>query len=174
LDACNNERDNGEKQLAAQTVDLPLLQGSRSIPLTLRSYQFVCVLYAIVPFLYFNSVGKAWPKIQSFFEAVRLNEGSNLPIGISGFCWGGKHAFIIAQGQTAPNGKPLIDAAFTAHPSFLKIPDEVVGVKKPISVAIGDKDNNIKPPQIEVIKRILENEVPVHGEVKVYPGAGKL
>jgi len=137
-----------------------------------KPYQLVCCLYGMAPFLYFNSVGKAWPKVQSFFEAVRLNEGSTLPIGISGFCWGGKHAFIIAQGQTAPNGKPLIDAAFTAHPSFLKIPDDVVGVKKPVSVAIGDKDNNIKPPQIEVIKQILENEVPVSGEVKVYPGAG--
>lgn len=40
-----------------------------------------------VPFLFFNRMSVAKPRIYDFFCALRA--GSNLPIGAAGFCWGG-------------------------------------------------------------------------------------
>lgn len=127
-------------------------------------------MYAMVPFFYFNSFGKSWPIVKSFFAAVRQNEGAQLPVGAAGFCWGGKHTVILAHGAEV-DGKPLINAGFTGHPSLLSIPGDIEKIKIPVSFALGELDMVVKKPQIEQIKSIMESKDGL-GEVKVYYGAG--
>ena len=50
-------------------------------------------------------------------------------------------ATYLAQGTSvSSNGKPLIDAAFTAHPSGLAVPGDLEKVKLPLSIAHGTQD----------------------------------
>ncbi|KAL1855407.1 hypothetical protein Plec18167_005909 [Paecilomyces lecythidis] len=137
-----------------------------------KPYQVAWLIYGMIPFVARNTFGKSWPIVKDFFTAVRENEGAHLPIGAAGFCWGGKHTLNLAQGYES-NGKPLIDAGFTAHPSNLEIPAEIEKIKKPVSFAIGDKDIQVRPPHIEQIRQIVEAKPEgERGEVKTYYGAG--
>jgi dienelactone hydrolase len=113
--------------------------------------------------------------VKAFFDQLRKEEGATLPIGAAGFCWGGKHTFLLAntEDNATADGKPLIDAGFAGHPSRLKIPGDIEPVSVPISIAVGDKDNQISVPQAEQIRKILEAKPPAtKGEIRVYEGAG--
>jgi dienelactone hydrolase len=112
------------------------------------------------------------PKVESWFTAVRENEGSDLPIGAAGFCWGGKHVIHLAYGTTTKDGKPLVDASFTAHPSNCSFPAELEKVKKPLSIALGDKDFSIGSKEIEIIKGAFKKLEGVNTEIKVYENCG--
>lgn len=61
---------------------------------------------------------------------------------------------------------------WTAHPSNISIPGEVEPVRRPLSIANGDKDMALPIASVEKIKRILEGISDVESEVVVYPGAG--
>jgi dienelactone hydrolase len=135
------------------------------------SYYLGCVLAGAVPFMYSNRFGISWPKVQPFFEAVRCNEGKDLPMGAAGFCWGGKHTVNLAHGGLATNGKPFIDAGFTGHPSALNIPGELKDVVKPLSLALAEKDMSLSLAQVEQIRKALKESSAEH-EVIVYEGAG--
>jgi dienelactone hydrolase len=127
----------------------------------------------MVPFLFRNRPTKAWPLIETFFKAVREKEGSSLPIGAAGFCWGGKHTVRLAWGESTVNGKPLIDAGFNAHPSLLKIPRDIEKITIPTSFALSENDPAIKAPQIEQIQNAVEAQPEERkGETKIYYGAG--
>jgi dienelactone hydrolase len=123
------------------------------------------------PYLYRNRWSVAWPKVQSFFDAIRCDEGSNLPIGAAGFCWGGKHAICLAHELKASNGKPLCDASFAAHPSSVDVPGDIGPVKKPVAIALGDQDFVMDIPTLEKVKEILSKEK-VEYETRVYKDAG--
>jgi len=112
------------------------------------------------------------PKVASFIAAVRSAEGADQHIGAAGFCWGGRHAVLLAHGENATNRKPLVDAVFTGHPSQLDIPVEIEKVKQPLSIAVGDKDNVVGPAQVNRIKTILAEKKEIKSDVVVYPGAG--
>ncbi|GCB23753.1 protein AIM2 [Aspergillus awamori] len=136
-----------------------------------KPYHVACAAYAMIPFMYHNKFTTSWPTVKTFFTAVRRNEGANLPIAAAGFCWGGLHTVYLAHGEEDDkvNGKPLIDAGFTGHPSNLKIPGDIEKIKIPVSFAVAELDNMLKMPQIKQIEKALGEEV---GEVKVYYGAG--
>ncbi|EAW10344.1 dienelactone hydrolase family protein [Aspergillus clavatus NRRL 1] len=134
-----------------------------------KPYYLSCAVSSMVPFMYSNRFSKAWPVVKSFFAAVRQNEGSGLPIGAAGFCWGGKYVVNLVHGAEV-DGKPLIDAGFTGHPSFLKIPEEIEKIRIPVSFAMGELDMVVKKPQVEQIQRIVDSKGV--GEVRVYSGAG--
>ncbi|KAJ9488269.1 hypothetical protein VN97_g5013 [Penicillium thymicola] len=140
----------------------------------MKPYYVACVMTQIIPFKYHNSFETAWPNVRDFFKSVRENEGSELPIYAAGFCWGGKHTVNLGFGDdTASNGKPLLNAGFTGHPSNLEIPSDIEKIVIPISFALGDKDMVVKPPQIKQIQQVFENEAKsTKGEVRVYEGAG--
>ncbi|KAE9368109.1 dienelactone hydrolase family protein [Stipitochalara longipes BDJ] len=94
-------------------------------------------------------------------------ETNTLKIGSAGFCWGGKYTILLSQ---QPD---LIDAAFTAHPSKMKVPEAWDKVQKPLSVAIGDVDTGIKIDMAKDVKTLLEGESKPKGqnEVVIYAGA---
>ena len=74
------------------------------------------------------------PKILPFFESLRREAKEQvLPLGVAGYCWGGKPALSLAETD-------LIDCAFVAHPSGLAIPGDFEKVRVPVSVAIGSAD----------------------------------
>ncbi|OJJ71153.1 hypothetical protein ASPBRDRAFT_154184 [Aspergillus brasiliensis CBS 101740] len=139
-----------------------------------KPYHIACAAYAMIPFMYHNKFSTTWPTVKTFFTAVRQNEGTNLPIAAAGFCWGGLHTVYLAHGKEEDkvNGKPLIDAGFTGHPSNLSIPGDIEKIKIPVSFAMAELDSMVKMSQIKQIEKALgegDNDV---GEVKVYYGAG--
>ena len=127
------------------------------------------------------------PVVISFFQALRTSPPpfptNNLKIGAAGFCWGGKHTILLAQDSSSSRVhrhesqinsatlEPLIDCAFTAHPSYLDIPADIEAINIPISVAVGNEDVQMKPPQIQQMKEILEGKKDGGHEVKIFPGA---
>lgn len=92
-------------------------------------------------------------------------------LGVAGFCYGGWLATKICNAD-----EKLVDAAFTAHPSWLKTPDEIVdAVKKgvPYSAALADKDLTLpidKAEEIEAALRRLGEPADKDYEVKIYRG----
>jgi dienelactone hydrolase len=71
---------------------------------------------------------------------------------------------------------PLIECAFTAHPSLLSFPAHIQGVARPLSVANGEDDQYMGKEKMQTLVRILEGknaEVGGEGrhEAVVYPGA---
>lgn len=121
------------------------------------------------------------PKVFAFLKALRESpETANLKIGAAGFCWGGLHTVKLTHdtpssrvhryGSEAGVVEPLIDAAFTAHPSMLKVPTDITGVTVPLSIAVGDVDAMMKFPDVEKSKNILEKKGDDH-QVVIYPGA---
>ena len=134
------------------------------------------ILSTFLPFLYRNRPAATMPKVHEFFTALRSSQ--TLPIGVAGYCWGGKHAILLTHPSPAscnqPGARPLVDAAFTAHPSGLSIPNDIHPVRVPLAIAIGDKDMALNMKGVDKIKRVLEPKATngdCHQEVRIYPGA---
>ncbi len=107
----------------------------------------------------------------SFFSALRTS--TNLPIGAAGFCWGGSLVTDFGDGRTAPNGQPLIDAGFAAHPSNLAVPKAIEPLKVPYSVCIGDADHGMPIEQVRKLENLLKGLQDMEGkwELVVVEGA---
>lgn len=128
-------------------------------------------MMGIIPQKTFARFSVSMPQVESFVAALRESEAANIPLGAAGYCWGGKHVVNLAHGKTAKNGKPLIDAAFIAHPSHLANPHEIENITQPLSIAIGDNDLALKPAGVNQIKEILDRKEDLRSEVTIYPGA---
>ncbi|KAH0496782.1 hypothetical protein TgHK011_004128 [Trichoderma gracile] len=133
---------------------------------------FFRIACAMVPFIAYNWPSRAWPRVKGFFEQLRKEEGSSLPVGAAGFCWGGKQVILLAHGDTI-DGRPLIDAGFAGHPSLLSLPSDIEKLKLPVSFAMGEHDDYLSMEKAESIRKIVEaKEESARGEVVVYPEAG--
>ncbi|KAL2071226.1 hypothetical protein VTL71DRAFT_12461 [Oculimacula yallundae] len=152
-------------------------------------------LYHAVPWLITTRSSVCRPRVLQFFQNLRTSpppfdtssEVESLKIGVCGFCWGGQYTFMLAKdlpstrvarypSQRSMSSAPgaidaLVDCAFTAHPSFVKIPEDAEAVTLPLSVAIGDEDMAMKGPLIRQMKEILEVKLRGDNEVVVMPGA---
>ena len=87
-------------------------------------------------------------------------------IGAIGFCWG-------AYGVThlsSESRNPLIDAAYVAHPSEVKVED-FVGIKVPFSMIIGDKDFAMGIEQVRQVDKLLGENAAMETEVTIIPNA---
>jgi dienelactone hydrolase len=128
------------------------------------------LIYSLVPWYAVNRIGASYPRVKTFFELLRQDEGASLPVGAAGFCWGGKHVALLAADSTKINDKPLIDAGFTGHPSMLVMPDDVENIKLPVSFAIGDKDSHLPLEVAHKIRDIVESKpLEQRGEMILYP-----
>lgn len=147
----------------------------------------VQVLYHILPWMITCSIAKTEAGVIKYFRSLRTSpppfETKDLKIGTAGFCWGGKHVVTLAKddpkhrvvrhsSQTlSSNPEPLIDAAFVAHPTYIKVPDDVEAIKIPISWAVGEEDLQMKAENVRKVKEILESSKGVEHEVQLLPGA---
>ncbi|CZR54685.1 related to dienelactone hydrolase family protein [Phialocephala subalpina] len=154
-----------------------------------KPFAMVQALTFAIPWKMKSDIPKTSPVILKFFQDLRTSPPPfptpNLKIGAAGFCWGGKHTFILSrdtessrvirhESQTASKGEamPLLDCAFTAHPSYLEVPSDIEAVKIPLSVAVGDEDMAMKGPAIKQMKGILDaKEEKDKFEVVIMPGA---
>lgn len=162
-----------------------------------KPYHVFWCAYGIIPFLVRNRFSIAWPRVRAFFTSLRVGGNSAsgpaasttttgpLPIGVVGFCWGGKHAAVLSHakkggdvGGMGPNGRPLVDAVLLVHPGGLELPRDVDDACRPTSLAIGDQDMVLGPQQVEGIRKVWEGEEwkkrnpGVETEVVVYEGTG--
>lgn len=120
--------------------------------------------------MFFNRQSVTGPRIFNFFKDLRANEASLLPVGVAGFCWGGLWTTkLCADIEKTPDGRSLIDAGFTAHPSMLTVPADIEMVKLPLSIANGTKDFQLTPPLMEQVKEIFARKD--NCELVVFDGA---
>ncbi|KAI0754699.1 alpha/beta-hydrolase [Daedaleopsis nitida] len=82
-------------------------------------------------------------------------------IGFVGFCWGGR--FAISQNH-------LFDATVACHPSLVKFPAELEGIKSPFSLAAAETDPMYNRARAEETEKILKEKGLKDVEVKVYVG----
>jgi dienelactone hydrolase len=140
-----------------------------------KPFQVIYVASIAIPHVYYNSFPKSWPRVTSWFHALRgSEEGKKYPIGAAGFCWGGKHTINLAHGLRSPSNEFLIDAAFTAHPSNLEMPGEIEKVRLPLAIAQPEKDMALKPEQYALIKEklgVLAKDQGIKWECVEYEGA---
>jgi dienelactone hydrolase len=110
------------------------------------------------------------PRIDSFFRSLR--GASSLKIGVAGFCFGGRYTILLCGTAFPPkdDGTPLVDCGFTAHPSLVAVPGDVVAVCRPLSVANGDDDLWLGRSKMQTLQKILEEKHAGH-EVVVLEGA---
>ena len=84
------------------------------------------------------------PRLIAFLSSIRSSKDiAALPIGLAGFCWGGKFVFLLCSGEDKrPGGseKALVDCGFAAHPSNLTLPTDAEHVALPMSVSAGSED----------------------------------
>ncbi|KAI9644447.1 hypothetical protein NHQ30_006468 [Ciborinia camelliae] len=149
---------------------------------------YICQAMAIgIPWKMRTKIPITHPRVISFFQALRSSNPpfptNNLKIGAAGFCWGGKHTILLAQDDLSSrierhhsqakssNPEPLIDCAFTAHPSYIEVPKDIEAITIPISVAVGDKDSAMKVPQINQMKEIFQVKIKGNFEVNILQGA---
>lgn len=133
----------------------------------------------VIPFFLQNCGAIAKSRIFNFFTALRTApppfKTAALKIGVAGFCWGGKYAALLAHDaastRVSVNGQlqPLIDCAFTAHPSLLSMPGDIEKVQRPLSVAVGDQDMALSAKGLSLMRKILEGRV--EHELVVLDGA---
>ncbi|KAJ4386593.1 hypothetical protein N0V93_009491 [Gnomoniopsis smithogilvyi] len=111
-----------------------------------KAYNLVRTLGGAAPFMYYNNPPKAFPGCLRYAREVRGAMPSDGKLGVAGFCWGGYQVTKLACEPVTEGGgdKALVDAVFTAHPSALKAPDDVVAAigtfKVPYSCAVAEID----------------------------------
>ncbi|KAI9676975.1 MAG: hypothetical protein M1817_006814 [Caeruleum heppii] len=156
-----------------ETMDKLLAPGGGITATLMKPFLGGRVLGSFVPFVVRNRASVAQPRVLSFFEQLRTAE--ELPIGVAGFCWGGLHSTQLTHSPHSGGAttKPLVDAAFTAHPVGLKLPSDIAAVQAPLSFAIGSKDMALNMKGVEQIKDLLRKKeaIGIQSEVVVYDGA---
>jgi dienelactone hydrolase len=109
--------------------------------------------------------------IFNFMRALRADPATaDAKIGVVGFCWGGQYSILLGQNDSGPGStasKPLVDAAFTAHPAQFKTPEDIEKVKIPLSMALAENDLWVPPKETQILKN-LEKEEPY--EVVIFEG----
>lgn len=141
-----------------------------------RVFTILRMMTLFIPFVY--RTRNVFPAILSYARSIKAELPAGRKLGAAGFCWGGLHTTKLAQQPSTEGGsQKLLDAHFTAHPSGLKVPDDIVtSITKynvPFSLAVGDRDFILSRQTVENIEATLlmkihdgENH---HYEIKIYP-----
>ena len=80
-----------------------------------------------IPFMLRAAAPKAYSQCVKYTRDVRAGMPANGKLGVAGFCWGGYPSTKLCGEADVEGGtKPVLDASFTAHPSSLNAPDDVV------------------------------------------------
>ncbi|KAH9207844.1 hypothetical protein DL95DRAFT_527681 [Leptodontidium sp. 2 PMI_412] len=128
-----------------------------------------------IPFSFRNHPPKRYALMKQFIAGLRADQSTQTQnqtrIGAVGFCWGAYGVTHMAQDTSAAqNGQPLIDVAYTAHPSEVKVED-FTALKVPYSMVVGDVDFAMKIEQVRDEEKLLAANTEVECEAVVIPGA---
>ncbi|KAK3044463.1 hypothetical protein LTS18_001219, partial [Coniosporium uncinatum] len=89
-------------------------------------------------------------------------------LGVAGFCWGGwPSTKLCTETATAGGGGNLIDAQFTAHPSFIDkemVVEAVTKLKVPYALALGSKDHAFTKRMAEETEAMMRQQTGVKGD----------
>jgi len=136
------------------------------------------LLRYFIPFKLATPDSKARAQIGKFFQDLRSNQASKLPIAAAGFCWGGKWVVeMCADTFKTEDGRGVMDVGYTAHPSQLNVPDDINNVVLPLSISACEIDPGFNKKQYETTKDILAaksakgKDQGVEHETVWYPGA---
>ncbi|KAI0699932.1 alpha/beta-hydrolase [Cerioporus squamosus] len=116
-------------------------------------------LFILVPFVIRN-IGRQVSTLTSIVSALRTAH-PDAKIGFVGFCWGGR--FAISQNFQ-------FDATVACHPSLVKFPAELDGIKAPFSLAVAETDRMFDRKKAEETEKILKERGLKDVEVVVYEG----
>ncbi|EGX91592.1 Dienelactone hydrolase [Cordyceps militaris CM01] len=138
-----------------------------------KIYHLFWAVLDVIPFFYHCNPSSTFPVVKGFFTQLRKDEGATQSVGAAGFCWGGKHVVLLSQGHAAVDGRPLLDAGFTAHPSMLRIPSDIAKIRRPVSFALAAKDDQIPAAKAARLKALVEAlPAPATGEAYVFERTG--
>lgn len=162
---------------AAPESMLDNMRGFTNGSIFAKPFYVVRAVIDVAPFIYTNRMGKSYPRVKAFFEALRKEEGADAKIAAAGFCWGGKHVLLLSHNVTVDiNGKsaPLLDVGFTGHPSLMDVPGDIADTMTvPVAFALGELDGGLPKAKVDEIRKIVEAKpAPATGEVVVYKDAG--
>lgn len=172
---------------ALPLVDAIMEPSSWFTTLVYKPFYIVKAITLAAPMLYYATISATKGTVLKFVQDMRTSPPpfatDNLKVGAAGFCWGGKHCFLLAADNEADRvgrhesqtnaGKPqtLLDCVFTAHPSALEVPKDAEAVVVPTSLCIGDVDMALGIESVNKVKDILEAKEQGMHEVVVLPGA---
>ncbi|KAI0712480.1 alpha/beta-hydrolase [Earliella scabrosa] len=116
-------------------------------------------LFVLAPFVLRNAPRQA-STLATVASALRAARPS-AKVGFVGFCWGGR--FAISENHQ-------FDATVACHPSLVKFPQELDGVRKPFSLAVAATDHDFDRARAEETERILKERGLADVQVVVYEG----
>ncbi|KPI39276.1 uncharacterized protein AB675_5151 [Cyphellophora attinorum] len=133
-----------------------------------KAWTFTRLIVVALPF-----ITKRKQRFQCMDEMISLARnlkgemGDDGKLGATGYCYGGWLTMKLCAAPLSADdkdaGENLIDAAFTAHPSWLDVPKEIVDVVKlkhvPLSLALADKDMTMPIKKVEEVEVALREEV---------------
>ncbi|KAK7418764.1 hypothetical protein QQX98_003782 [Neonectria punicea] len=145
-----------------------------------RAISFIKFIPYFLPVL--TGTDGAYHKYLAYARAVKAELPAQGKLGVAGYCWGGLQTSRLSKEPSLLDGKePLIDAHYTAHPSSLKLPNDILDsvrqFKVPFSMAIGDRDFAVSKEQVVELEARLREEFGngdgeggYHYEIKLYEG----
>lgn len=155
-------------------TSLANLEATGVTALLSRAYHLARLAASWIPFARANTDDAVRARLYPFLAAIRTDPATRapLPVAAAGFCWGGYWAFQLAADPAEADGAdgedvgkegkkkhvPLVDAVFTAHPSNMRVPEDVEAVRLPLSVAAAEFDARFPREQVDVARGILERK----------------
>jgi len=150
-----------------------------------RGWNLAVALRYAVPFMIRAKPDKrtaCFEPCLAFARRVRAELGPGAKLGVAGFCWGGYQSINLCKEATVAGGtERLIDAEFCAHPSNLKLPDDVVeavlAFKTPVAIAHATEDFALKNEVMLKTEALLrektgsgDGEGGYHWKIRYYEG----
>ncbi|KAF2116761.1 dienelactone hydrolase [Lophiotrema nucula] len=151
-----------------------------------RAFKFFQAVSYFAPFFWraFPSSKNSFTPCLDFARKIKAELPQGAKLGVAGFCWGGYQSInLSAQTTTEGGSEKLIDASFSAHPSGLNAPADVINaitkLKTPVSIAHAEDDFALPTAKILEAEATLRQQVGagdgangVHYQIKVYPKVG--
>ncbi|KAF2712029.1 hypothetical protein K504DRAFT_464129 [Pleomassaria siparia CBS 279.74] len=139
-----------------------------------------------VPFFYraFPSSKASFTNSVDYARKVKAELPDGAKLGVAGFCWGGYQSINMCSLPAVEGGNGrLVDAQFCAHPSGLRVPDDIVNAvtkfKSAVAIAHAKDDFGLPTKNVEEAEAVLrqkagsgDGENGFHYEIKVYEGVG--
>jgi dienelactone hydrolase len=140
----------------------------------------------VVPFFYnaFPSYPSCLKPCIEYARKVKAELPPGAKLGVAGFCWGGYQSINLCSQPAVEGGSErLVDAQFCAHPSGLKVPDDIVNAvtkfKSAVAIAHAKDDYTLPTKKIEELEAVLRQKVGrgdgengFNYQITIYEGVG--